>query len=71
LEKNWANPCDKDLSNLVNISTGVAATPEVCIDLLHAFQKGEEAYQQAFQENHLQVGKKNYDTTNQLKKWSS
>jgi len=39
LENDWTNPFDKDPSDLVNISTGVPATPEVCNDLLDALLK--------------------------------
>ena len=63
LENDWTNPVDKDPS--VAISTGAAATPEVSNDLLHALQKGEEAYQ-IFQEKHLQEGKGFRDTIKKM-----
>ena len=39
LENDWTNPFGKDPSDLTSISTGAAATPEGCNDLLNALQK--------------------------------
>ena len=47
------------------ISSSSAATPEVSNDLLHALQKGEEAYQ-IFQEKRLQEGKGFHDTIKKM-----
>lgn len=41
LENNWTNPFGNDPSDLVNISTGAVAPPEVSKDLLAAQRKGE------------------------------
>ena len=45
LENNWTNPFQQDPSDLISISIGTAASPEVAQDLLSAHQKGAEAYQ--------------------------
>ncbi|KAK3741541.1 hypothetical protein QZH41_002925 [Actinostola sp. cb2023] len=42
-EKNWTNPFDPS-DELVSISTGTAATPEISKDLLGAYTIGEQAY---------------------------
>ena len=44
LESNWTNPFSNDPSDLVNISTGAVAPPNICMDLLGAQQNGENAY---------------------------
>jgi len=44
LESNWMNPFDEGYSDLVSISTGLIAPPDVCKDLLSAQEKGEEAF---------------------------
>ena len=44
LENNWTNPFSTQPSDLVNISTGAAATPAITKDLLSAFDKGNEAF---------------------------
>ena len=65
LENDWTNPFDKDPTDLISISTGAAATPEVCNDLLNALQKGEDAYL-TFQEKYLQEGKGFYDSITKM-----
>jgi len=59
-EVNWTNPFQVEETELINISTGVAAPPEVSIDLLLAQRKGEEA-RQKFQECRLESGKQFYE----------
>ena len=65
LQNDWTNPFGKDTSDLISISTGAAAKPEVSIDLLHALQKGEEAYE-TFHEERLKEGKGFYDTIKKI-----
>lgn len=55
LENNWTNPFAEGETELLNISTGVAASPDVTRDLLSAQKKGEEA-RQTFQESRLEKG---------------
>ena len=45
LEKDWTNPFVQDPSDIVSVSTGVAAAPKVSHNLLHVLLKGEEVYQ--------------------------
>ena len=44
LENNWTNPFRNDPSDLVSISTGTVASPDVSTDLLAAREKGENVY---------------------------
>ena len=46
LENNWTNPFGYDPSDLVSISTGTVASPDVSTDLLAAREKGEHAYKE-------------------------
>ena len=39
----WTNPMNSDPSDIVNLSTGTAAPPDVAKDLPEAIKKGEEA----------------------------
>ena len=50
LENNWTNPFAEGETELLNISTGAAASPDVTRDLLSAQKNGEEAHQ-TFQES--------------------
>ena len=43
LENNWSNPFSNQPVDLLNLTTGAAATPAVTKDLLSAHTKGEEA----------------------------
>ena len=45
MEKSWINPLSLDQLELVNLSTGVLAPPDVAKDLLEAHQLGEGAYE--------------------------
>ena len=60
LENDWINPFDENPSDLISISTGIAAILEVANDILPAHEKGEEAYE-SFQKR-PQEGKGFYDT---------
>ena len=53
LQNTWLNPFNPDLQELVCLSTGKVATPDVEHDLLQAKDIGEEAYN-AFREQRLQ-----------------
>ncbi|XP_035662311.1 uncharacterized protein LOC118406391 [Branchiostoma floridae] len=53
LQDTWLNPFDPDLQDLVCLSTGKVATPDVEHDLLRAKDVGEEAYR-AFREQRLE-----------------
>ena len=44
LENNWIDPCNSENQDLICLSTGKGATPEVTNDLLNARRKGEQAY---------------------------
>ena len=46
LENNCTNPFGYDPSDLVSISTGTVASPDVSTDLLAAHEKGEHAYKE-------------------------
>ena len=46
LENNWTNLFGYDPSDLVGISTGRVASPDVSTDLLAAREKGEHAYKE-------------------------
>ena len=45
LENEWTNPFDPNESELVSISTGSLAPPDVARDLFDAKNIGEEAYE--------------------------
>ena len=45
MENTWINPLSHDETELVNLSTGILALPDVASDLLKAHQVGEEAFQ--------------------------
>ena len=45
-ENNWTNPFGNDPSDLVSISTGTVASPDVSTDLLAARENGEHAYKE-------------------------
>lgn len=53
IENSWINPLSHDETELVNLSTGILAPPDVASDLLKAHQVGEEAYKE-FRENRLE-----------------
>lgn len=53
LQNTWLNPFDPDLQDLVCLSTGKVATPDIEHDLLCAKDAGEEAYK-TFREQRLQ-----------------
>ena len=53
LQNTWLNPFNPDLQDLVCLSTGKVATPDVEHDLLQAKDIGEKAYK-AFREQRLQ-----------------
>ena len=55
LENNWTNPFGNDPSDLVSISTGTIASPDVSTDLLAAREKGEHAYKE-FEQQRMQNG---------------
>jgi hypothetical protein len=44
MEDNWTNPLEEGVSDLISISTGTAATPDIAHDLLQANVIGEKAY---------------------------
>ncbi|KAG1648370.1 hypothetical protein GQR58_029891 [Nymphon striatum] len=44
LESNWINPFDENSQELVSISTGKLATPDITENLLHAHELGKKAY---------------------------
>ena len=54
-ENNWTNPFGYDPSDLVSISTGTVASPDVSTDLLAAREKGEHAYKE-FEQQRMQKG---------------
>lgn len=66
LENNWTNPFGPDPSDLVNLSTGAAASPDVANDLLSSRKIGEEAYQN-FQKKKLETGEGFYETLTKMK----
>ena len=45
LENSWVNPMSPEEQDLVGLSTGTTATPDVMKDLLEAHQSGENRYQ--------------------------
>ena len=61
LENSWSNPFHQDPSDLINLSTGAVATPEISNDIFKAQEKGEEAYQN-FRVQRLEKGEGFYDT---------
>ena len=61
LENSWSNPFHQDPSDLINLSTGAVATPEISNDIFKAHEKGEEAYQN-FRVQRLEKGEGFYDT---------
>jgi len=65
LESNWINPFANEPSDLVCISTGAAAPPDVCSDLLKAQKRGEEA--DKLQAERLETGSAFYDPIEKLK----
>ena len=44
LENNWIDPFNNENQELISISTGKSATPEIASDLLNANKRGELAY---------------------------
>ena len=63
---NWINPFASEQSDLGQLSTVVAAMPEISSDLLSAKEKGEEAYK-TFQEKRLDKGEGFYDVIKKSK----
>uniref|UniRef100_H3B9B3 Uncharacterized protein n=1 Tax=Latimeria chalumnae TaxID=7897 RepID=H3B9B3_LATCH len=59
LENNWTNPFSSNSSDLVSISTGMAAPPDFTHDLLKAQDQGEKAYQN-FQYDRLETGSQHF-----------
>ena len=53
LESQWTKPMNTDPSDIVNLSTGTAAPPDVAKDLLEANRKGEEAYKEFERDRNL------------------
>ena len=66
LEVNWTNPFKEGETELVNISTGAAASQDVAFDLLSAQKKGDDA-RLKFQESRLETGKNFYERIPRLK----
>ena len=66
LENNWTNPFQPSSTELVHLSTGLTAPPEVSADLLSVQQKGEEAFKE-YQQQRLQTGVGFYDGMKKLK----
>ena len=56
MENNWTNPLGSEPSELVSLSTGATAPPDVANDLITAKQRGEQAYT-AFQECRIEQTK--------------
>ena len=44
LKNNWINPVDENVTDLVSLSTGAAASNTIANDLLRANDVGETAY---------------------------
>jgi len=53
LENGWVNPINGDAVDIICVSTGRLASPEVATDLLNAHRVGEKAYQ-IFKEERLE-----------------
>ena len=66
LESNWTNPFGNDSSDLVSISTGTVASPDVSTDLLAAREKGELAYKE-FEQQRIQKGDCFHDPIKKIK----
>jgi hypothetical protein len=60
---NWINPLVEGSSDLISISTGTAATPDIAHDLLQANVIGEKAYS----DFHGTLSKQNLKTFRNLK----
>lgn len=65
LESTWTNPFCGDAMDLLSISTGLAATPDVGKNLLEAREKGEAAYAERLVK--LEKGTGFYDPIKKLK----
>ena len=65
-ENNWKNPFGNDPSDLVSISTGTVASPDVPTDLLATSEKGEHAYKE-FEQQRMQKGDCFHDPINKIK----
>ena len=65
LENNWTNPFSNQPMDLLNLSTGAAATPAVTKHLLSAHTKGEEASKIHMEK--LESGSGFYDPIKKLK----
>ena len=66
LECNWVNPFESCKEDLVNIASGVAASPEIIKDLSSAREKDERAYQ-VFVETRLKTGTSFFDKISKMK----
>ena len=66
LENNWSNPNGNNHSDLVTISTGTVASPDVSTDLLAAREKGEHVYRE-FEQQRMQKGKCFHDPIKKIK----
>ena len=66
LENNWTNPFGYDPSDLVSISTGTVASPDVSTDLLAAREKGEHDYTE-FEQQRMQKGNCFHDPIKKIK----
>jgi hypothetical protein len=76
MEDTWTNPMDDSPSELISISTGTTATPEIEKDILNAYQIGETAYSEfktkrmnstKSEKFHDPLAKQNLKTFNNLK----
>ena len=67
MENSWINPLSNDETELVNLSTGILAPPDVANDLLKAHKVGKEAYQ-TFREDRLEKEQPNVKFHDKMKK---
>ena len=66
LENNWSNLFGNNPSDLVTISTGTVASPDVSTDLLAAREKGEHVHRE-FKQQRMQKGKCFHDPIKKIK----
>ncbi len=66
LENNWTNTFGNDPSDLVSISAGTVASPDVSTDLLAALKKGEHACKEIEQQR-MQKGDCFHDPIKKIK----
>ncbi|CAG9825679.1 unnamed protein product [Phaedon cochleariae] len=60
LENDWTNPFDQSPSDIINLSTGRAAAPDVQTSLLSLKKRGEDAYE-TFKRDRLERGEGFFD----------